>query len=115
MRYGYWRTDKPTEDGFSPEFISCDSASFCKRTNATLDTLYGVEGGQIDTLLKAFKNNIQKMPHHKWLGTRFCHEYIWDTFAEVGEIAENLSYGLKALGLCPEIHAEGTSWKFLGI
>ena len=107
MRYGYWRTDKPAEEGFSPEFISYDTESFCQRTGATLDTLYGVEDPQVDTLFKAFKKNIQLRPQHKWLGTRFAYEYMWQTFQEIGDIAENLSYGLISLGLVPEISCEG--------
>jgi len=53
MRYGYWRTDKPKEAGFSHEFISSDTARLMKKTGATLDTLYGCEIEGVDTLYKA--------------------------------------------------------------
>ena len=41
MKYGYWRTDKPKEEGFSHEFISSDTARLINETDATIDTLDG--------------------------------------------------------------------------
>ena len=34
---------------------------------------------------------------------------------QIQDIAENLSFGIRDLGLTPDIYAEGTVWKFLGI
>ena len=72
--YGYWRTDKPKEAGFSHEFISSDTEAFIEKTGADpeqfLDSLDGLEHEGIDTLLKAFKRNVELIPDHKWLGTR---------------------------------------------
>ena len=53
MRYGYWRMDRPREEGFSHEFISSDTVKLMSKTEATLDTLYGNEFKGVDTLYKA--------------------------------------------------------------
>ena len=99
MKYGYWRTDKPKEKGFSHEFISSDTEHLIKNTGATLDTLYGCEYAGVDTCLKALKRVKRLMPGHKWMGTRVADEYQWVTIKEVADIAENLSYGFKKLDL----------------
>ena len=108
--YGYWRTDKPREEGFSHEFISNDAAGFINKTDATIDTLDGLQYPGVDTLLKAFKKNVAEMPTHPWLGTRVGDDYEWVTLKEVDDIITNLSYGFHALGLIPEIQAEGETW-----
>ena len=55
MKYGYWRTDKPREPGFSYEFISADTELMMKECKgATIDNLYGIEIEGVDTILKAF-------------------------------------------------------------
>ena len=51
--YGYWRTDKPADPGFSQELISCDSAAFCRDTGTDLETLEGYAIPGVDTVLKA--------------------------------------------------------------
>ncbi len=58
VSYGYWRTDVAKEEGFSHEFISSDTEKLIKATNATLETLDGVEIEGVDTILKAFKRNV---------------------------------------------------------
>lgn len=52
--YGYWRTEKEKEPGFSHELISCDSEELVRR-GSNLDELYATpfEGEFVDTLLKA--------------------------------------------------------------
>lgn len=115
MRYGYWRTDKPKEAGFSHEFISSDTARLMKKTGATLDTLYGCEIEGVDTLYKALQRNVKLIPNHRWFGTRNGNRYEWLSIKQVADIAEHLSYGIVKLGLVPEILAEGEYWKFLGI
>ena len=51
FKYGYWRTDKEREPGFSYELISTDSKLITDRTD--LDTLDAVAVEGVDTLLKA--------------------------------------------------------------
>jgi hypothetical protein len=51
--YGYWRTDKPKEDGFSHELISSDTKNILNVTD--IDTLVAWPYEGVDTLLKAFK------------------------------------------------------------
>jgi len=48
-QYGYWRTDKAKEPGFSHEFISSDYKHISHQT--TLDKLEYQPGPGIDTLL----------------------------------------------------------------
>jgi len=59
------------------------------------------------------------MPQHPWLGTRVTtdakDEYEWVTLQECSDIVENLSHGFIALGLVPQIEAEGETWQFMGI
>ena len=56
-----------------------------------------------------------RIPHHDYLGTRVGDEYVWKTHAEVNELCESFGYGVNALGLAPEIEAEGKQWRFLGV
>jgi hypothetical protein len=55
--YGYWRTDKPKEDGYSHELISCDTKFLLER-GATLDTLDANPFDGVDTLFKALQRNV---------------------------------------------------------
>lgn len=115
MRYGYWRTDKAKEDGYSHEFISADTKGYCETTGATLDDLHGLADPAADTLYKAFYSTVQKYPENPWLGTRKGNDYTWLTFQDSADIAANMSYGMHRLGLIPEIHAEGKIYRFMGI
>ena len=49
--YGYWRTDKEKEKGFSHELISSDSALLTSGGKTDLDTLEALENPGVDTLL----------------------------------------------------------------
>lgn len=111
--YATWRTDKAKEPGFSHELISTDTMDILDKTN--LDSLEVLPGVGIDTLYKAFQANLKKMPDNKFLGTRVGNTYEWMSFSEVGEMAENISFGYLALGLVPSIQAEDKDWKFMGI
>lgn len=42
-------------------------------------------------------------------------EYEWLTFKEAEECASDLAAGCQALGLAPDVEAEGRMWKFMGI
>lgn len=116
--YGCWRTDKPKEAGYSHEMISPDAMRLVQQ-NSDLDTLLGEPYPGVDTLLKAFKYNVNRIPDHNYLGTKVEEDgeekYEWKSLKEVSEDAENFSLGVKALGLCPEVEHEGKMWKFMGI
>ena len=111
--YSYWRTDKPKEEGFSHELVSIEYK--VNAGNIDLDNLEQLMYPGIDTLYKAFYRNVEKMPDHKWLGTRVGDEYSWVTFKEVAYRARYLSYGYLALDLIPEVEAEGIKWRMMGI
>ena len=111
--YGIWRDEKEKEPGFSHELISPDSRHILDQTN--LDSLDAVATPGIDTLLKSFKSNVKDYPNHDWLGTRVGNKYEWMTWKQCADISENLSYGIKALKLVPEIAHEDRVWRFLGI
>lgn len=115
MRYGYWRTDKPKEAGFSHEFISKDSKWYCDKTGANLEDLDGLVDPSVDTLYKAFYATVKQYPENPWLGTREGKSYKWLTFQDAADISANLSYGMYRLGLIPDIEAEGKSYRFMGI
>ena len=113
FNYAHWRTDKPKEDGFSHELISCDSMKILDQTD--LDTLEVLPYPGVDTLYKAMKRNLERIPNIPWLGTRVGDKYEWITWAESMDLAQNLSYGMMALGLAPEVEAEDKTYRFMGI
>ena len=55
--YGIWREEKAREPGFSHELISPDTRFIMDQTN--LDSLDAVLTPGVDTLIKAFKNNVK--------------------------------------------------------
>jgi fructose-bisphosphate aldolase class 1 len=61
----------------------------------------------IDTLLKAFKRQCNRIPDHEWLGTRTNDHYTWISFKQVQEYATKFAAGCMKLGLVPEIEGEG--------
>ena len=67
-QYGFWRKDKPKEPGFSHEIISADFKLISDKTN--MDELKCLPYDGVDTLLKAFRRNVKRIPNHEWLGTR---------------------------------------------
>ena len=113
FQYGYWRTDKPAESGFSHELISTDTAKILDKTD--LDTLEALPFEGVDTIFKGFKRNVERIPNNDMLGTRNGDRYEWKTWAQVDERAKHISYGMLAYDLAPEIQAEGTTYKFAGI
>jgi hypothetical protein len=100
FKYGYWRTDKPKEPGFSHEYISCDSKYLLER-GTTLDQLEGFAVPGVDTLYKAMVRLVQKHPNNDFLGTRVGDKYEWLSVRDTADIAEHLSYGIMALDLAP--------------
>jgi hypothetical protein len=113
FNYGYWRKDKEAEPGFSHELISSDSEMILHQTD--LDTLEALPFPGIDTLYKAFKRNVQRIGNNDMLGTRVGSEYKWMTWKQVEDRCRYISFGINVLGLCPDITAEGQTYKFLGI
>ena len=99
--------------GFSHELISTDTKNILDRTD--IDTLEAYPYPGHDTLLKMLRRQVQRIPNHDVLGTRVGDKYEWLTWSELNEIVENLSYGIAAAGLTPEVEAEGKTWKFMGI
>jgi hypothetical protein len=113
FNYGYWRTDKEKEPGFSHELISCDSKNILDQTD--LDTLEVLPHPGVDTLFKAMARNLERIPNKPWLGTRVGDKYEWITWEEAMDLSQNLSYGMMELGLAPEVEGEGKTWRFMGI
>ena len=111
--YAYWRTDKPKEEGFSHELISTDSAKILDKTD--LDTLEALPYEGIDTVLKGFKRNAERIPNNDMLGTRVGDTYEWQTWGEVNDKALHISYGMVHFDLIPDIEAEDTTYRFVGI
>jgi hypothetical protein len=75
FNYAYWRTDKKVEPGYSPELISCDTKEILDKTD--LDTLEAWPFEGVDTLLKAFLRNVERIPDNKMLGTLVNGKYEW--------------------------------------
>lgn len=49
------------------------------------------------------------------MGTRVGDEYQWITWKQLAHITEHLSYGILDAGLTPDVQAEGTTYRFMGI
>lgn len=75
FEYAYWRNDKKAEPGFSPELISCDTKEILDQTD--LDTLEAWPYKGVDTLLKAFRRNVERIPNSQMLGTFVDGKYEW--------------------------------------
>ena len=58
---------------------------------------------------------MDEIPDGDALGTREGEEFKWTSWSQLNELSQNLATGLLFLGLCPEVQAEGKSWKFIGI
>lgn len=104
INYSYWRTEKPKEQGFSHELISNDLKDF---PNTNPDELMTLPFEGIDTLYKALKRNLKRIPNHKFFGKPINKAYQWATLSEVNETALNFAAGVSALGLAPEVEGEG--------
>jgi len=111
--YGHWNYDKDIVPGFTHELISCDTPQILDRCD--LETLDALPYEGVDTLYKAFLRNVQRIPNNEFLGGRVDDHYEWWTFREAGELAENLSHGMIALDMVPEVEAEESKWRFVGI
>lgn len=114
-RYNYakWRLDKPKEQGWSHELISCYYDQIKDKTS--MDELLVLPEDGVDTLYKAFMANVEKMPNQPLLGTKGVKSYSWLTFAEAAKQAKFFACGCKEKGLVPEVEAEGRNYRFLGI
>jgi hypothetical protein len=75
FKYGYWRTEKPKEDGFSHEIISAFYDKITPKTD--LETLKTLPFEGVDTVLKAFERNVDLYPKDDYLGTRVNDQYQW--------------------------------------
>ena len=113
FNYGYWRTDKPNEEGFSHELISSDTEKILNQTD--LDTLEALPFPGVDTLLKAFRRNVERIPNHDMMGTQVDGVYKWTSWAQAEERSKHISYGMRALDLAPDISAEDQVYRFIGI
>lgn len=60
--YGYWRTDKDKEQGFSHELISSDSELITSGGKTDLDTLEALAIPGVDTLFQALKHQVKIAP-----------------------------------------------------
>ena len=111
-QYASWRTDKPAEDGFTPELVSLDLNHF-NGTNADELNTYPFEG--VDTMIKAFRRNLKRLPQHPLFGTRIDKKYEWITLSEADVLMKQIAAGFVKLNLVPEVEAEERTWKFMGI
>lgn len=93
--------------------ISTDSAKILDKTD--LDTLEALPYEGVDTLLKGFKRNVERIPNNDMLGTRVGDKYEWQTWAQVDERAKHISFGMIHFGLVTDTQAEGTTYRFAGI
>jgi long-chain acyl-CoA synthetase len=77
-----------------------------------------IEG--VDTIAKAWRRTVGRIPDNHFLGTRDAategKPYKWRTFAEVGKEVDILAKALNACELIPEVVGEGgEKFRFMGI
>ena len=94
--------------------ISSDTKYLIEK-GATVDDLYALPFDGVDTLYKAMRRNLQKIPNNDMLGTLVGDHYEWMGYKDMVDIAEHYSYGMMALDLAPPIQAEDREWRFIGI
>ena len=65
----------------------------------------------MDTIWKAFKHTVGRLPDSGYLGSRDPSQpgapYVWKTWRQVNDIVEDLAAGIAHLNLMPEVQAEG--------
>jgi len=69
----------------------------------------------ITTLPKAIYRLLDKTPNQNFFGTKVGAAYQWMTVKEVIERAKLIAAGISALDMIPDVEAEDTTYKFLGI
>ena len=78
FKYGYWRTEKPKEEGYSHEIISAFYDKITPKTD--LEKLKTLPFEGCDTLLKAFERTVKMYPNDEYFGIRAGNEYKWSTY-----------------------------------
>jgi long-subunit acyl-CoA synthetase (AMP-forming) len=117
-QYAYFNEEKPQEPGFSKELISRDYDKYYSKhcDKETLESWpFPDEDVKIRTLYEAFCRNLGRIPDHKIYGTKRGPKYEWITIKELHDTAKSLAAGCMALDLVPEIEAEGTTYRFIGV
>lgn len=76
---------------------------------------FQAEGKPIKTLYEGLQRNLSRIPAHPLLGTKRGNSYEWMTVKEVSETALALASGCMALDLVPEVQAEDTTYRFIGV
>jgi hypothetical protein len=74
---GLWRNN-PAQPGFSKELIAAEFDKVKDKTTEDKLEIYPEPG--VETLFKAFKNNVKRIPDNEMFGTRIGDEYQWMTF-----------------------------------
>jgi long-chain acyl-CoA synthetase len=73
----------------------------------------------VRTIWDAFTFSTRRLPNENFLGSRDPTQegapYVWKTWTQVETIVNQLAAGYQALNLLPEVTAEDTVWKFMGI
>jgi long-subunit acyl-CoA synthetase (AMP-forming) len=73
----------------------------------------------VDTIWRAFKYQVQRIPNELFLGSRDYTKdesgpYVWKTWQDVDTLVDCLAKGIHRLNLLPTIENEGPQ-KFMGI
>jgi len=93
--------------------------------SADLDKIKGTNADElnvepypgVNTIYKAVERRINK-PNLKimpFMGTRIDKEYHWLNVSECHDIAKKFAAGAAHFDLNPEIDAEDSKWRFIGI
>lgn len=104
IKYAYWRTDKPKDNGYSHELISYETEPLLGKSD--LETLDFEPFEGVNTVLKAIRRTVQRIPENNFLGTRDGAEYKWTSWKDAYATAEAISHGVMLMNLAPEVEGE---------
>lgn len=113
IKYAWFNNETPREEGFSKELISSNFLDYKDMTN--INELECWVDPQLDTIYKGLMKNYKSIPDHQCLGTLVNGKYVWKSFKDSVDDARYFGSGCQALGLIPEVEAEGKTWRFMGI
>lgn len=79
------------------------------------DGLLTTPSGEMSTLFDLVQKSFSLHARNPMLGTKTQYGYVWKTYQDVKDLATSFGSGLEALELCPEVDADGSVYKFLGL
>ena len=95
------------------------SEHLCNYVNVDPNFLTASISDDCPTVFHAWEKTCSRLKHNKFLGHRDDkyegRPYKWMSWSESYDYVNDLARGFKALGMMPDVEAEGKIWNFMGI